>query len=235
MANNDDIIETIAQETIKLSKDWPLLKQKLTLPRAQAFILQHIIRNRLLSTVQRPAWLSRCPDYAVVIKTIGQMNEEMVYDANIGAGHTKLLWQMGRNLGLTDAQMNTVKAHPTVNASFNIMENLCRNRHWIIGWLSTSVDEFVLTAQEGETNFHASKWKKDLGLSHQDVFFFSYHEKADQEHGGRDVWKPIRNHVHSPELRDDIIDGLRTAMNASAMFYQGVDEYAKQLEAGLAA
>ena len=235
MAANQDIIETIAQETVRLSQDWPLLKKKLTLPRAQSFILQHIIRNRLLSTVQRPAWLSRCPDLRVVIKTIGQMNEEMVYDAHIGAGHTKLLWQMGRNLGLTDEQMDTVTPHPTVNASFNIMENLCRNRHWIIGWLATSVDEFVLTAQEGETNFHASKWKKDLGLTDQQVFFFSYHEKADQEHGGRDVWKPIRNHVHSTELRDDIIDGLRPAMHASLMFYEGVDQYAEQLENELAA
>ena len=83
--------------------------------------------------------------------------------------------------------------------------------------------------------FHASKWKKDLGLTDQQVFFFSYHEKADQEHGGRDVWKPIRNHVHSTELRDDIIDGLRTAMHASHMFYEGVDQYAEQLENELAA
>ena len=48
--------------------------------RARAYMLQHLLRNRLFSTVLRPAWLSRCPDLTVVRKTIEQMREEFVRD-----------------------------------------------------------------------------------------------------------------------------------------------------------
>ena len=54
-------------------------------------------------------------------------------DDEIGTGHTAILWQMGRNVGLSDAEMNTVKPLPLVDAAFNVWENLCRTRHWIVG------------------------------------------------------------------------------------------------------
>jgi hypothetical protein len=51
----------------------------------------------------------------------------------------------GATFGLDDVEMNTVMPLPLVDAAFNVWENLCRTRHWIVGWLTTSTDEFILS------------------------------------------------------------------------------------------
>ena len=100
--NTSSIIDEICDHALHVAADIPWLSEPLTRGRGRAYLLQHIPRNRLYSSVTRPAWMSRCPDLAVVRKTIGQMREEIVYDDKIAQPHTTLLWQMGRNVGLTD-------------------------------------------------------------------------------------------------------------------------------------
>ncbi len=85
---------------------WPWLHAKMTVGMARAWMIQHSIRNRQFSASYRPAWMSRCPDQAVVRKTIGQMLEELVYDENLKAPHTKILFEMARTLGVTDKELN---------------------------------------------------------------------------------------------------------------------------------
>ncbi len=227
----DDIVDTIAERCVAAAEGWLWFRSRLTPGQAQAWMLQHSIRNRLFSSVWRPAWMSRCPDPAVVRKTIAQMTEELVYDKNIEAAHTKILWEMGRTVGLTDAQLNDAKPVPKVDLYNNITENLCRNRHWIIGWLSTSLEEFVLTAIREPTNLSAAKWRDDLGLTQEQVFFFDYHEKADLEHAGKRVWRPIREHVTSPQRAQDVLSGLDTALGAARLFYEGVQALGEELDA----
>ena len=77
------IVDEICEHALEVAPQVPWLVEPLTPGRGQAFILQHILRNRLFSAVIRPAWVSRCPDLAVVRKTIGQMREELVYDDEI--------------------------------------------------------------------------------------------------------------------------------------------------------
>ena len=110
MPNATSVIDEICDYSLKVAADIPWLSEPLTRGRGRAYLLQHIPRNRLLSSVMRPAWMSRCTDLAVVRKTIGQMREELVLDDQIAQPHTSILWQMGRNIGLTDEQMNTAKA-----------------------------------------------------------------------------------------------------------------------------
>ena len=100
--NQQDIVDRIAERCVESAKTWPWLTGKLTVGMAQAWMIQHSIRNRQFSASYRPAWMSRCPDQAVVRKTIGQMLEELVYDDNLKAPHTKILFEMARTLGLTD-------------------------------------------------------------------------------------------------------------------------------------
>jgi pyrroloquinoline quinone (PQQ) biosynthesis protein C len=226
----DDIVEVIAERCVAAAADWSWFHEKLTPGQAQAWMLQHSIRNRLFSSVWRPAWMSRCPDQAIVRKTIGQMLEELVYDKGIEAAHTKILWEMGRTIGLTDEQLNNAQPVPKVDLYNNITENLCRNRHWIIGWLSTSLEEFVLTAYEGQTSMDYRKWQSDLGLTEKQVFFFSYHQIADMEHAGKKVWRPIRSHVTTDELAEDVLAGLDTALNAATLFYEGIKKLGNELD-----
>jgi len=220
---NSSIIDEICDHALHVAADIPWLSEPLTRGRGRAYLLQHIPRNRLYSSVTRPAWMSRCPDLAVVRKTIGQMREEIVYDDKIGQPHTTLLWQMGRNVGLTDEQMNTVKPVPLVEVAFNVWENIARTRHWIAGWLATSVDEFIITAMP-KHNIQAEAWKKAFGLNDEQVFFFSYHAKADDDHAGRRVWEPIARHVHDERTRQEILDGMKLALTALVLFYQGICE-----------
>ena len=229
----DTIIDRIEARCVEKCQEWAWFMEDLTPGKAQAFMLQHSIRNRLYSSAWRPAWMSRCPDQGIVRKTISQMLEELVYDDNIQAAHTKILWEMGRNVGLTDKQLTDAAPTPIIDLYCNIQENLCNRRHWIIGWLSTSIDEFVLVALNGkqETNMSYKKWMKDLGLTEEQLFFFTYHEQADLEHAGKKVWRPLQKHVTTEALAADVMAGLDTALNAATLFYKGVSELGDQLDA----
>ncbi len=228
------LIDDIAQSTLEAGREISWFRDPLTPARGRMYLLQHILRNRLLSSVLRPAWMSRCPDLEVVRKTIGQIRQELVMDDQIGTGHTAILWQMGRNIGLTDDEMNSVAPLPLVDAAFHVWENLCRARSWIVGWLTTSTDEFILSTLP-ENNFHPEVWKRTFGLDDEQVFFFSYHLKADEEHAGQEVWEPILRHVRNDTDREEILTGLVSALNAVKLFYQGICDAADAYERGRAA
>jgi pyrroloquinoline quinone (PQQ) biosynthesis protein C len=229
--NQQDIVDQIAGLCVESALSWPWLHGEMTVGMAQAFVIQHSIRNRLFSACYRPAWMSRCPDQALVRKTIGQMLEELVYDENLKAAHTKILFDLARNVGLADKQLHEAKPNTKTDIWHQVTENLCRTRHWIIGWLSTSLEEFVLMSLNRETNSGADKWQKDLGLTDEQLFFFRYHEKADLEHAGKAVWMPIRRYVTTPELAADVMAGLDTALEAARIFYEGVMDQARELDA----
>jgi hypothetical protein len=78
------LVDEIAEYTLKTGKEISWFHDPLTPGRGRMYLLQHILRNRLLSSVLRPAWMSRCPDPQVVRKTIGQMREELVMDDRLG-------------------------------------------------------------------------------------------------------------------------------------------------------
>jgi len=218
--NGDDILDYIVDTSMESAKTWRFFHEPLTIGHGRAWLLQHVLRNRFYSAVMRPAWVSRCPDLTLVRKTIGQMREELVYDDEIKTAHTTLLWQFGRNLGLTDQQMDTVKAEPLCGIFFNTLENVARTRHWLVGWLGSSLAEFVSFAV-GDT-ISADNWKKSLGLSEEEVFFFRYHEHADLEHAGRKTWEPMRKFVTDTSVRDQIVEGLPVLLEAHACYYEGV-------------
>lgn len=223
------VIDEICDYALKVAAEIPWLSEPLTRGRGRAYLLQHIPRNRLLSSVMRPAWMSRCTDLAVVRKTIGQMREELVYDDQIAQPHTSILWQMGRNVGLTDEQMNTVKPVPLVEVAFNVWENIARTRHWIAGWLATSVDEFIITNLP-KHNFQAEAWKRAFDLNDEQVFFFTYHTKADDDHAGRRVWEPIAHHLTNEKDKQEVFEGMRLALTALKLFYQGISELGDQMD-----
>lgn len=224
------VVDYVASASLTAARDWDWVTAELTMARGQAYVLQHILRNRFFSAVMRPAWMSRCPDQAIVRKTIAQMSEELVYDPAIKAAHTKILWQMGRNLGLTDEQMNSVEPETETAASFSIMENLARDWHWTVGWMGSSIDEFVLV-QLPEHNFRPERWKESLGLTDEQVFFFDYHLTADLEHAGKKVWEPMRQHL-TPEIEAEIRRSLPLLLESARLFYAGVERHAQRLTAG---
>lgn len=227
-----DVIDEICDYALQVGRDISWLNEPLTRGRGHAYLLQHIPRNRLLSSVMRPSWISRCPDLAIVRKTIGQMNEELVHDAAISRAHTEILWEAGRNAGLTDAQMSSVTLMPKVEIAFNVWENIARTRHWISGWLATSVDEFIISTMR-DHNFRAEAWMKTFALSREQVFFFTYHTKADEDHAGRKAWAPINNLLTNDRERADILQGMKLALNALVLFYEGVCELGDRMEQGL--
>jgi len=229
MTKSAAIVDEICELCLEAAPEMSWLIEPLTPGRARAFILQHILRNRLFSSVIRPAWFSRCPDLGIVRKTIGQVREELVYDDVIQKPHTDILWQAGRNIGLTDAEMSASMPVPLVEVAFNVWENLARTRHWIVGWLSSSVGEFLLTAIP-ENTMRGEHWKRSLGLTDEEVFFFTYHEKADEDHAGRDVWKPIATHVVRDEERAEVLSGARLALQALKLFYRGVADLGDELD-----
>jgi pyrroloquinoline quinone (PQQ) biosynthesis protein C len=224
------IVDEICALCLQSAERMSWLVEPLTPGRAKAYVLQHVLRNRLLSAVIRPAWVSRCSDQDVVHKTLGQMREELVFDDEIGRPHTELIFELGRSIGLSDAEMMSSAPVPLVEAAFNIWENLARTRHWTIGWLSSSVGEYLL-ATLSHHNFSADGWKRALGLSDTDVFFFSYHQHVDTGHAGRDVWTPIAKQIVDGRSREDVLSGTRAALTALSLYYRGVAELGDELDA----
>ena len=102
-----------------------------------------------------------------------------MFDDEIAQPHTTLLWEMGRNVGLTNEEMDHTRAVPLVDVALNVWENIARSKHWVAGWLATSVDEFMLTAMSGAHNYRPEAWQATFQLNDEQVFFFSYHTKAD--------------------------------------------------------
>lgn len=227
--NQQDIVDKIAARCVESANNWPWLTGKMTVGMAQAWMIQHSIRNRLFSSMYRPAWMSRCPDQAIVRRTISQMGEELVYDPAIKAAHTKILWEMGRNVGLTDAQMNATVPETETAAALGLLEHLARDWHWTVGWLGSSIDEFVLTALPGH-NFHPDRWKECLGLAEEQVFFFRYHLSADLEHAGIKVWRPMEPWLNA-DVEAQIRRGLPLILEAQRLFYAGVERQAARLPA----
>lgn len=233
MNKQTNIIETLANASLEAAKTWDWVSAKpMTKAAGQAYILQHILRNRFFSAVMRPAWMSRCPDFKIVRQTIGQMCEELVYDPAIKVSHTDILWKAGRNIGLTDEQMDNVTPEIGTEASFAIMENLSRNSHWTVGWIGSSIDEFVLVQLE-EHNFRPKIWQETFGLTEEEVFFFDYHLTADLEHAGKKVWRPMEKYV-TEEVEAEIIAKLPLLLEAHRLFYAGVESQTKRLEKSLA-
>jgi pyrroloquinoline quinone (PQQ) biosynthesis protein C len=224
------LIDEIVDHTLKAGREISWFCDPLTRGRGRLYMLQHILRNRLLSSVLRPAWMSRCTDLDVIRRTISQIRQELVMDDQIGSGHTAILWQMGRNIGLTDAELDTVQPCPLVDASFQIWENICRTRHWIAGWLTTSLDEFILSTLP-QNNFRPENWMRAFELDEEQVFFFRYHLKADEDHAGQSVWTPILRHVRHKSERREILDGLASALTGEKLFYQGICEAGDAWEA----
>ena len=77
MPNNSpalSIIDEICDYSLQVAAEISWLGEPLTRSRGRAYLLQHILRNRLFSSVMRPAWMSRCPDLAVVRKTMPKSN-----------------------------------------------------------------------------------------------------------------------------------------------------------------
>jgi pyrroloquinoline quinone (PQQ) biosynthesis protein C len=227
MTESDSIIDEICARARTIATEIPFLVEPLTAQRGRAYILQHILRNRLLSGVIRPAWISRCPDLEIVCKTIDQMRQELVQDDEIDQPHTTLLRAFGRNIGLSDAAMAASRPVPLVEVAFNVWENIARTRHWVAGWLSSSVDEFI--AFDTNNSFQPEVWKRTFKLSDDQVFFLTYHARADDDHAGAKVWEPINRHIGGEQERADILGALTLSLVALKIFYQGVCELGDQL------
>ena len=73
-------------------------------------------------------------------------------------------------------------------------------------------------------NFRPEAWKKTFGLNDEQVFFFSYHLKADEDHAGQQVWEPILRSLRNEAEREEILAGLVSALIGEKLFYQGICE-----------
>ena len=54
---------------------------------------------------------------------------------------------------------------------------------------------------------------------------------ADMEHAGKKVWQPIRSHVTTDELAEDVLAGLDTALKSATLFYEGIKKLGNELDA----
>ena len=218
------LINDICARAQEQARGIQIFSEPLTRGRAVTWIEQHSLRNLALSWVFRPAWMSRCEDLAVVEKTIGQIREELVHDDKIGRGHRGLLHELAAAMGVSKERLAAVQPLMSTRGAFAIWENMTRTQPWTHGWIATSHGEYLVIATDSKT-LDPAHWKAQFALSDEQVFFLSYHQKADLEHGGAEVWQPLLKWIKTEEQARGVLEAVDLAVYASWLFYEGIVDY----------
>lgn len=213
------IIDEICNLARQQGRRIRFLTEPLRRGRAITWIEQHWLRNQMLSAVLRPAWLSHCDDTALIEKTIQQMRQELVYDEAITRSHRQLLVEFAAAMGLSGARLEAVRPLVSSRVCFHVLENLARTQSWMHGWLATSLGEFLLLETDA---LKPETWRRAFGLSEADVFFLAYHQKADEDHAGREVWAPLLRHVQTSEQAGRLVAAAEDVLAALQLFYDGI-------------
>jgi len=102
-----------------------------------------------------------------------------------GHSHFDLILRLGQALGLSREALEEAEPLPTTLVALHAWEALTKNRPWYRGVAAKAVLEMTNLPECGRFSGEESeRWTRQLGLSTQDVEFWSLHDSVDRIHGG---------------------------------------------------
>jgi pyrroloquinoline quinone (PQQ) biosynthesis protein C len=173
-------VNDLALETSKRLRWWADVEPKITKPMAVEFVKQF----GLFPRHSRQCWanvVGNCPVLEVRRFVVAENLWEE--EANEETSHYQLLVDMGVALGLTEEEINNAEPIGSTQTAFLAWETLTRNLPWIEGLASKGSLEALNQATTGNlAGRSAQHWMENLGLSEEDVKFWTVHSELDQDH-----------------------------------------------------
>jgi len=149
----------------------------------------------------------------------GNLYEE---EANEETSHYNLIVAMGKAIGLTKEEVDNAVPSPTMQVAFLAWETLTKSRPWQEGLAAKMIlermnDKNLVNASAVESE----RWKRQLGISSQDVDFFNIHAEVDQIHGGETL-TILEEHATTPEQQQAVVEAARLSLHVWTIFFEGI-------------
>lgn len=198
-------------------------KERLTFEGARLLVQQWGIFTRH----SRRCWayvVGNCP-HVEIRKFIVRENlyEE---EAIEGHSHFDLILRLGQALGLSREALEFAEPLHTTLVALHAWEALTKNRSWHEGVAAKAVLEMTNLPECGRfSGEEAERWNRQLGLSAEDVEFWSLHDSVDQIHGGGSL-QLLEKYLVREDDRRQALQAGRESMMAWKVYLDGIFEAA---------
>ena len=227
MAGNQ-VGETLDEMVREFLRTCRYLNEPLTRERARVWLLQHDIRVKHFNSRLKPRVASKCPHWDVRLRILKTCMEEVIDDPTIGRPHTQLIKEVGQAIGIPTAEFDANRELPPTTIGLHIFENIATNGSWLEGWILGALGEriFVGTGKGSELEKYGlcgleeQRYQQVLGCSKDDVFFFTYHRKADAEHTA-DAWAAVARYAREERLEDRVLAAAGTSIWVHRLLWDG--------------
>jgi pyrroloquinoline quinone (PQQ) biosynthesis protein C len=211
-------LDAIVRETM-LKIEWMKLSEsRLTVEAARVFISQF----GLFTRHSRRCWayvVANCP-LAEVRKFVTTHN--LYEEEAMETSHYDLLVRMGLKLGLKRGEIDDARPLPTTLVALHSWEALTKNRDWLEGLTAKGVLERSNEPRCGNmSGLQAERWMRQLGLSKEDVAFWTLHEEVDQVHGAGS-FDFVEKYAVSAERRESVLSSASESMTVWKVFLDGI-------------
>jgi pyrroloquinoline quinone (PQQ) biosynthesis protein C len=204
-------------------------QSRLTKRGAAIYVQQHGIFTRH----SRRCWayvVGQCPE--VDVRRFIVRENLFEEEGSEEKSHYLKLVKLGTKVGLTADQVHNATALPTTRAALHIWETLTKDRHWMIGCAAKATLEQVNQVQCGDmSNEEGKRWKRQLGLAHDDVEFWVMHDELDKEHGAGAYGGVLRHLANQTIITPaDILQAVEDSITAWKIFLDGIAKEADTLK-----
>jgi pyrroloquinoline quinone (PQQ) biosynthesis protein C len=222
-------LDQICREHIEESQRLKLREVTLTPARGKLIALQRALFNKN----RRDCWGAVQCSSPIDVKRVvwAHEEEELIRDPRCGSDHYSLHVRRCMALGLTREEIENAVPLPSSRAAFYAWLYIARTKPWLQALASSSIlerDANTMSAR-GDMKRSTDKWKKELGLTDQDMEVATANENADGDH--TDMMADIFDrHATTPELQALVLQGARESLDINRTFVAGLTEAAKRLD-----
>lgn len=143
-----------------------------------------------------------------------------------GQSHFELILRLGQALGLSRKALESAEPLPTTSVALYAWEALTKNRSWYEGVAAKAALEMTNLPDCGRfSGEEAERWTRQLGLSAEDVEFWSLHDSVDQIHGGGSVHL-LEKYIVGENERREALQAGRESMMIWKVYLDGIFESA---------
>jgi pyrroloquinoline-quinone synthase len=141
-----------------------------------------------------------------------------------GHSHFDLILRLGQALGLSRESLEFAEPLPTTLVALHAWEALTKNRRWHEGVAAKAVLEMTNLPQCGRfSGEEAERWTRQLGLSKDDVEFWSLHDSVDQIHGVGSLHL-LQKYLAEEGERREALQAGRESMMVWKVYLDGIDQ-----------
>lgn len=162
---------------------------------------------------------SNCPHPELRRVLLEVVGEEDIVDPRVGMNHRQLLaTSLGRASGQSLEELERAQPLATTLVTFDILYGIA-NRTWEEGIAIASGLERVVR-DAGYFGFEASRLKRDLGWTDEDIAWFTGHDAADEEHGA--VIELLDKYIDDDRAWDRVEEAVVEGAIAWWLMFDGV-------------